>query len=148
MRNGAFHDFASAKRQLSLKELAILQSEMRHQEKSLALAYLMLIGGHLGVHRFYLRRFGSAFVQLVLFVALIVFYALFGVMTAGGEMDDPASNVFLALTLVSFVALTIWVIVDLFLVNKMVKQWNEAREAEIIRYLVNNRIPEQPENHL
>ena len=47
------------KQELSLNELMVFSSELRRAEKSAAIAYLMLLGGHLGLHRFYLKKKGT-----------------------------------------------------------------------------------------
>lgn len=47
---------ALTKNDLSTNELLVLNLEMNKREKSLVLAYLMLLVGHLGVHRFYLKK--------------------------------------------------------------------------------------------
>lgn len=70
------------KRDLSVNELMVLNSELRDSEKSLGIAYLMLIGGHLGIHRFYLKQKKTALGQLSLFVSAVLFYILAGVFTA------------------------------------------------------------------
>lgn len=112
----------------------LLNSEMRPREKSLALAYLMLIGGHLGVHRFYLRRTATAIVQLILFVVAIIGYVILGV---GSEMDEYGSApvVGLIIMLIGGLPLFIWILVDLFMIPRMVRQLNTQTEQEILQQL-------------
>ncbi len=61
---------------LTEKELLILESELRFTEKSLGLAYFMLLGGHLGLHRFYLGRRITGCIQLILFIISSFLYFL------------------------------------------------------------------------
>lgn len=123
------------KHNLTLEQLLVLQTEMRHAEKSLGLAYFMLLGGHLGVHRFYLKRYISGTIQLVLFLVAALSYFLSIAFTGVEENWNAAAIFFLVVMLLTGGALFIWLIVDLFLMSRMVREWNEAREAEIIRRL-------------
>lgn len=121
----------------------LLNSEMRPREKSLALAYIMLIGGHLGVHRFYLRRTATAVTQLVLFVVALLGY--FTLLISSGF--DPSSNVtFVGLTImcIAGVPLFIWIIIDLFMIPRMVRQLNTQTEQEILQQL--ERIRNNPQS--
>lgn len=70
------------KQDLTLDEMMVFSSEMRASEKSTALAYLMLLGGHLGLHRFYLNKKGTGILQLVLFLLACVFYFGMGIGSA------------------------------------------------------------------
>lgn len=121
----------------------LLNSEMRPREKSLALAYLMLIGGHLGVHRFYLRRTATAIVQLILFVVAIIGYVILGV---GSEMDEYGSAPWIGLIimLIGGLPLFIWILVDLFMIPRMVRQLNTQTEQEILQQL--ERIRNNPQS--
>ncbi len=123
--------------ELSPQELMLLNSEMRPREKSLGLAYLMLIGGHLGVHRFYLKRTATAIVQLVLFLIAALGYMVMLVSTAGFEEAHATPGVIVGLILFFGAAapLFIWVVVDLFLIPGMVRGMNAQLEHEIIQQL-------------
>jgi hypothetical protein len=126
------------KDQLTVNEMLILNSAMRDTEKSLALAYLMLIGGHLGVHRFYLKRIATAVVQLVLFILAFIFYVVFAV-TA--EVEGGPFMMLSGILLVLFGGtLTVWVIVDLFLMPRMVREWNQRAESEIMTQIYQLRL--------
>jgi TM2 domain-containing membrane protein YozV len=76
------------KSDLTLNELMVFNSELRNNEKSAAVAYLLLIGGHLGAHRFYLKRTGTAIVQLILFVVATLGYFC---MAIASEFDNIAA---------------------------------------------------------
>lgn len=112
----------------------LLNSEMRPREKSLALAYLMLIGGHLGVHRFYLRRIATAIVQLILFFIAAIGYVI---LIVGSDMDasDTVAIVGLIVMLIGGLPLLIWIIVDLFMIPRMVRQLNGQAEQDILQQL-------------
>jgi hypothetical protein len=122
------------KSDLTLEQLIILQSELKHAEKSLALAYFMLIGGHLGVHRFYLKRPVSGSLQLVLFIIATLFYYLFAIATAINE-ESTVPYFFLGLCLVSAVTLFIWIIVDMCIIPRYVREWNLEQERQLIERL-------------
>lgn len=130
----------SVKNELSVDELLLLQSEMRNGSKSLALAYLMLLGGHLGVHRFYLKRFGSGATQLVLFLLASVSYVLgFVIGAALGWSEDAILAFFFVFTLTPGLILFVWVVVDIFLMPKMVNEWNRRLEETTIRQILDLR---------
>ncbi|MFD1887070.1 TM2 domain-containing protein [Paenibacillus wenxiniae] len=115
----------------------LLNSEMRPREKSLGLAYLMLIGGHLGVHRFYLKRTATAIVQLVLFLIAALGYIVMLVTTAGFEETEATAGLFVGLILffVAAAPLFVWVVIDLFLIPGMVRGINAQLEQEIMHQL-------------
>lgn len=121
------------KHELTTNELMVLNSEMRSAEKSLALGYLMLIGGHLGVHRFYLKRMGSAVAQLVLFLLCVASYIGMYIvaMVRGEELFVPLLIVMIATAVILFV----WVVVDLFLLPRMIREWNEKAERDILEQI-------------
>lgn len=126
------------KNDLTVNELMVLNSSLRSAEKSLALGYLMLIGGHLGIHRFYLKRPGTATVQLVLFLIAVVSYFMTYLML-GVALNTPfiISLVFLCL---SAAALFIWILVDLFLLPRMIREWNTRVEQEILEEIIRYRL--------
>lgn len=138
---------------LTVNELLILNGALRDHEKSLALGYLMLIGGHLGVHRFYVKRIATGIIQLILFILAMISYV---VMLFAMEFIETTSSGF-AWFLGSLIplllfggALTIWVIVDLFLLPGMIRNWNAKVEEDILREIYQHRLNTQthagPEN--
>lgn len=124
-----------SKHNLTLEQLLVLQTEMRHANKSPGLAYFMLLGGHLGVHRFYLKRYISGTIQLILFLVATLSYFLTFAIIGVDENRNAAAIFFLVVMLLTGGKLFIWVIVDVFLMPRMIREWNEARETEIIRSL-------------
>ncbi|WP_094096349.1 NINE protein [Paenibacillus physcomitrellae] len=134
------------KRELTAQELLVLNSEMERQEKSLALAYLMLLGGHLGVHRFYLKKTGTAVVQLILFLAALLLYFLFAVLQGIYPEDEFSGLLPLLLSVLCGIILTVWIIIDLFLIPRMIREWNDRTEQELIRQLMTFRRPPHTPN--
>ena len=125
------------KSDLSLNELMILNSEMREAEKSLGLGYLMLMGGHLGIHRFYLKRYKSAIIQLVLFLTSTVSYFLFYLFF--GINFEEIGIFFLVLMILTGGILFVWIIIDLFRLPRMTKEWNDRIEQDILEQIVRYR---------
>ena len=86
-------------------------------KKSAAAAYLLLIFfGGLGIHRFYLRRPLTGFLQLILWtfgLAILFVEAQMGI---------------IALSIVG-----LWLFVDLFLTAHMVRRWNNELALRIGR---------------
>ncbi|WP_201006011.1 TM2 domain-containing protein [Paenibacillus glycanilyticus] len=122
---------------LTLNELMVFNSEMRSSEKSAAIAYLMLLGGHLGVHRFYLKRKKTAIIQLILFLIATLAYILLSIASAAEQKALLIiSTILFALPAA---ALFIWVIVDLFLISRMVKAYNKEVEMDLIEQIIRYR---------
>ena len=125
------------KADLSMEQLFLLRSELGHVEKSVVLAYVMLLGGHLGAHRFYMRRFASGIVQLVLFLtALIAYYAFVITLAVHDDEWSAGATTAIAIAAVAGVAVLIWVIVDACILHRWVKAFNDEKEAEIIQQIV------------
>ncbi|AZS17667.1 NINE protein [Paenibacillus lutimineralis] len=140
------------KQNLTTNELIVLSSEMRKREKSLVFAYLMLLMGHLGIHRLYLKRTVSGIIQLALFLVMFISYILFIVLVG---IDDTLADSSLyipgfiaaGIALVGFIALTIWVIVDACLLPGIVRSWNSNLEQTLIAQIVALRPVGDPMNH-
>ncbi|MFC5652751.1 NINE protein [Paenibacillus solisilvae] len=129
------------KQDLSLNELMVFSSELKRNEKSAAIAYLMLLGGHLGLHRFYLKRKWTAVIQLLLFIMASIFYLMMYLSSAiGSDGLIIASIILFAL---SAIALFIWIVVDLFLLPRMIKEFNGAIERDILSQMEHYRTMEQ-----
>ncbi|MCH1640846.1 TM2 domain-containing protein [Paenibacillus timonensis] len=132
------------KSDLTTSELMLLNSEMNKREKSLGLAYMMLLAGHLGVHRFYLKRIASGVIQLCLFILAIGLYFGFAIAAGIESVDSPdtAYSLLLLIPVILFgLALTVWVIVDACLLPGMVRDWNSKLEQSLIEQIVALRPP-------
>ncbi|WP_058302206.1 NINE protein [Gorillibacterium timonense] len=119
------------KQELDIQELMLLNSELRNREKSLGLCYLMLLGGHLGLHRFYVKRIASAVAQLFLFLFTIAMYI--GLVVADIAESDVVLVIFLVLFFLSALGLSVWVIVDIFLIPRMIREWNAREEQQLLQ---------------
>jgi len=125
------------KADLSMEQLFLLRSELGHAEKSVVLAYIMLLGGHLGAHRFYMRRFVGGAIQLALFLIALIAYYIFAIALAIHDDEWTAgAGVSLAITGIAGIALLVWVIVDACNLHRWVKAHNDEKEAEIIEQIV------------
>ncbi|SDW48722.1 NINE protein [Paenibacillus sp. CF384] len=130
------------KHDLTFNELLLLNSELRDTEKSTSTAYVMLIGGHFGLHRFYLRRIVSGSAQLLLFVAAILFY-IGSRVTAATASTSNYTKLSLVLCVLSELVLLVWNIADLFLLPGMIRSYNEVLKQEILAAIEHYRRMEQ-----
>jgi hypothetical protein len=132
------------KHDLTVNELLLLQSELRNQSKSLGIGYLMLLGGHLGVHRFYVKRYGSGITQLILFLSATAAYFLAAAIGIALELTEEHIVPFIIIfTVIPAIVLFIWVVVDLFLMPRMIREWNQQVERNTIDQIVALR-PKEP----
>lgn len=136
--------------ELSAQEMMLLQSQLRDETKSLSLAYTMLLGARTGLHRFYLGRTSSAIVQLVLFVFTVLFYGLSSLMSV--VESEGGLIAFGILTFLFGFSLFVWIVVDLFLLPRMVSEYNARAEYAVLEQIQalrqqpaeNNRPTTQP----
>ena len=94
-------------------------------KKSALVAYLLLwLLGWLGIHRFYLGRTGSAVGMLCLTIggSVLLFIGL-GAAAAGVQAGD-AMGAAGGIAIIAYIAIAIWLFVDLFLVPGMVRRYN------------------------
>lgn len=77
-------------------------------KKSVGLAYVLwFFFGSMGVHRFYMGRTGSGIAMLVIFVLSVIL-------------------AFVAVGLLGFIALWVWLLVDAFLIPGIAREYNQA----------------------
>lgn len=95
---------------LSVEEKILIEQRVANAKKSVGAGYLLLIFfGLLGAHRFYLDSIGPAVAMLLLFLfSLLTFWIFVGFVT--------------------FFAVCIWWLVDLFLIPSLV-----ARHENLVR---------------
>jgi len=124
------------KNQLTEKQFAILQSEMKKHQKSVGLAYVLCIFlWFFGIHKFYLRNVRQGIVYLILGLVSIT-SVIVGEFT--GLISFGASgNLLFRFGLVCLGILVILLIVDLFTTPRQVRQANMAAENKIIDQLLN-----------
>ena len=132
-----------SKYDLTTNELLVLHSEMKLQGKSLGIAYLMLLGGHLGLHRFYLKRYATGITQLAMFIGFIIWYIVLAVFSAVQEQSVMSIIILTTLMIIFMGSLTIWLFVDLFLLPGYIREWNEKVEQEIMQQIVQYRVSQQ-----
>lgn len=100
--------------ELTTQERLLVNSELQKRGKNVALTYiLLLLVGMFGAHRFYLGKTGTAITQLVL--------TLVGMMTL----------IFMVGYILLFVV-SIWVLIDVFLVYREINRQNAELEKEIM----------------
>ena len=100
------------------------QLEYDARKRGKALAYLAwLFFGPFGAHRFYLKRVGSAAIMLALTITPWI-----GVFMAGllgtGTPGDPFLFISGLLSMLWWIVIPIWMIVDAFLIPGMVERYN------------------------
>ncbi|MDF2670424.1 MAG: hypothetical protein K0R67_2730, partial [Paenibacillus sp.] len=89
-----------------------------------------------------LRRFGSAIFQLILFILSFVSYVALVFLLDFGYEYEYSSTALVPVLILLFVcggALTIWIIVDLFLIPRMIREWNARVEQDIVNQIVRHR---------
>lgn len=124
-----------SKDELTPTERVVLQSEAHLCGRSLGFCYLLALGGHLGIHRFYMKRYKSATLQLLLFVLAATAH-----MAARVSLQSLNNDILYYGMMVVFFflfgGLTVWVLVDLFLLPGMVKCWNERVERDLMAQII------------
>ena len=97
----------NAKRDMDLRQLMLLESEVKNREKNMLIGYLLWwFVGLFGDHRFYMGRSGSAVAMLIL-----------------------------SITGIGLLVTWIWCLVDAFLLHQWVTEHNQYVEYEVIREL-------------
>jgi TM2 domain-containing membrane protein YozV len=114
------------KRQLTLEQLAFLESEMRKREKNKDAAWGLWAGlSFFGAHRFYSEDYGYATAMLLTTVIpLIGLILLF--------FNNAVDSVFY-LCLAFVIGSVIWSWIDAFFLNSRILKLNEEIEQEIIK---------------
>lgn len=104
----------------------MLQIErLRQQQKSMGVAYLLWIFlGSTGAHRYYCRRILSAVCMSCLFFMTIVGYFGFIVSVFDSSATQYQVNFYCDMWVFCGIILTIWAIVDAFLVHNYIKKHN------------------------
>jgi TM2 domain-containing membrane protein YozV len=116
-------DNETLKSQLTSEEYTYVNSELIKRSKSKLAAYLLwFFLGVFGAHRFYLGQKGIAFGQLAL-----------GVLSLALQLLNPQ------LVIIPMGALLIWLLVDAFLIYRLLKNEREKLEREIIEQVLVNR---------
>ena len=129
------------KMDLDERQLAMLNMELKNRGKEMIVGYLLwfFLSGF-SAHRFYMKRIGSAIAQLLLFWFSFIIMMVGVVMAAmGEELRDTemlaAGGVTLVIGLIPLIGVSIWILVDAFLLHGWIKAHNQKIEAEIINEL-------------
>ncbi len=117
------------KKQISDRQLAILESEMQKHRKSVGLAYVLLIFlGNIGIHQFYLGKTRRGLAYLVL--GVVGWISLFSSFL--GEGNGGAGSI----GILCFVVVGIFLLIDLFTLPKQVRAATELAENKILNELL------------
>lgn len=117
------------KKQISDRQLAILESEMKKQRKSVGLAYVLLILlGNIGVHQFYLGKTRRGLAYLLL--GVVGWISLFSSFL--GEANGGAG----VIGILCFAVVGIFLLIDLFTLPKQVRAADEVAEDKILNELL------------
>ena len=93
-------------------------------KKSQIIAYFLLfLTGWLGGHRFYLGRTGTAMILLGLSITIGPLFAL--PLFASDALAPNEAIIFVVVRIVISFVILMWIVVDLFRVRKMVRQYND-----------------------
>lgn len=103
---------------LTTEQQMLVEQRLNNEKKSVGVGYLLwLVGGGLGIHRFYLGRSGSGAFMLVL--TILGFLLLFA----------------MGLGLLLLIPVMIWLLVDAFLIPGMVEH-----DAKVKRMAISSEI--------
>ncbi len=115
---------------LSEKQLTILSMEMARKQKSVGLTYILwFFLGQLGVHKFYMGKYGMGVLQLIL--GCISWVCLIGAIIT--EQFDTGP--YLVIGLLPLIAFIIFAFYDLFTIPRQVAEINERIKADEIEKL-------------
>lgn len=129
------------KSQLTEKQLAVLESEMRRHRKSTLVAYILwILCAPMGVHQFYLgnTKRGYWYLGLWIPIAIYDFAILFpsGYSFASSDSTQNLSTIgIILLLLVGVLALILvgFLLYDLFTIPRQIREANEKEEDKIIQ---------------
>lgn len=132
-----------SKMDLTLEELAVLQSEMLKKKKNKEAAWGLWAGlSFFGAHRFYTENYGYASAMLLTsilpIIAIITMFSTIDYFTA---LADVIMTIFIFLLAGS----VIWSWIDAFFLNKRIDELNEQIEISILNTIREQRIMRKAE---
>lgn len=115
---------------LTLEELAILESEMIKKRKNKEAAWGLWAGlSFFGAHRFYTENYGYA--SAMLLTSIIPIIALI-IMPYTTDLENFSTRFFLGVFITLLVGSVIWSWIDAFFLNKRMDELNDQIERSIL----------------
>ncbi|OYD06934.1 TM2 domain-containing protein [Paludifilum halophilum] len=112
------------KEQLDERQLAIANSELENQKKSVVLAYVLwFFLGAFGAHRYYAGKIASGLIFLGMTIVCWILATIVTIITFG------------LLGWIFLLPITIWWIVDAFLLHGLIHQANVKKERVILEQI-------------
>lgn len=122
---------------LTIEELAILESEMLKKRKNKEAAWGLWAGlSFFGAHRFYTENYGYASAMLI--TSMIPIIAII-IMLSTIEYYYSFSMFMLWLFIILLAGSVIWSWIDAFFLNRRIADYNEACENQILQSIINRR---------
>ncbi|MGD8190514.1 TM2 domain-containing protein [Brevibacillus ginsengisoli] len=132
-----------SKMDLTLEELAILETEMLKKKKSKEAAWGLWAGLHFfGAHRFYTEnyRYASAMFLSSSIPTIFIIYMLFTT-----EYYDSFNKFLMGFLIFLLSGSVIWSWIDAFFINKRIEELNEVEENRILKSIREQRNLRKPE---
>jgi TM2 domain-containing membrane protein YozV len=105
--------------QEAVARMTLVETRLANEKKSMVLAYILwFFFGTFGGHCFYLGKTGQGIIRLAAFVVALA------MMMSGSLAASHYATII-------FVVLAIWVLVDLFLIPRMIRQDTEQRRERL-----------------
>ncbi|WP_312114269.1 TM2 domain-containing protein [Brevibacillus reuszeri] len=121
---------SNLKMDLTLEELAILESEMIKKRKNKEAAWGLWAGlSFFGAHRFYTENYGYA--SAMLLTSIIPIIALI-IMPYTTDLENFSTRFFLGVFITLLVGSVIWSWIDAFFLNKRMDELNDQIERSIL----------------
>lgn len=121
---------SNLKMDLTLEELAILESEMIKKRKNKEAAWGLWAGlSFFGAHRFYTENYGYA--SAMLLTSIIPIIALI-IMPYTTDLENFSTRFFLGIFITLLVGSVIWSWIDAFFLNKRMDELNDQIERSIL----------------
>ncbi len=128
---------------LTLEELAVLESEMLKQKKNKEAAWGLWAGlGFFGAHRFYTANYGYA--SAMLLTSIIPIFAIIIILSTV-EYYYGFTQFLMTIFIFLLFGSVIWSWIDAFFLNKRINDLNENTEIQIINSIREQRNLRKPE---
>lgn len=101
---------------LTTEQMLFVEQRLTNEKKSLAVAYILYFFlGSFGGHRFYLGRFGTAIMQMLLFLL-------------------ATATAIILIGYIFFAIWGLWMLYDLFFIPAMLREDTEQKRQSLIRH--------------